>query len=394
MPFAPALLAAATLAAPPLTLERAFEMAVEANPDVVAARLEIPVADAAVRGAGELPNPTVTGSLGPDSPTFSAGLEQKLPFLGQRSTAVRAAEAERRISEAKLAEAVAKARAEVRRVFATALAAQRRVEIASDVAQLGEGLARAARIRLEQGAGSQLDLLQASLAQHRRAQEVVDRGAELEAARAALATALGVVPADFGSLVAPGPASAGLPSMEQLKARAAHHPRLQVLDAERAAALAAADREQATVVPTPAVSLEYERLPDLAPGYGLRAGLSFDLPVLSWNGGAVAGQRAKAKQVEAEREAEWRRVASGLAAAMSKRAAAEAKAERYERDLVPEAQRLAGMSQLAYQEGKAPLTTALQAQLDLADTRDQAAAAAEDAEVAYADLEEVLGEAP
>ncbi|HYV45868.1 MAG TPA: TolC family protein, partial [Myxococcaceae bacterium] len=207
MPLAPVLLAAAALAAPPLTLERALEMAVEANPDVVAARLEIPVAEAAVRGAGELPNPTVTGSVGPDSPTLSAGVEQKLPFLGQRSTAIRAAEAERRISEAKLVEAVAKARAEVRRAFAAALAAQRRVEIASDVAQLGEGLARAARIRLEQGAGSQLDLLQASLAQHRRAQEVVDRRAELEAARAGLATALGVVPADFGSLVAPGPAS-------------------------------------------------------------------------------------------------------------------------------------------------------------------------------------------
>jgi outer membrane protein, heavy metal efflux system len=290
-------------------------------------------------------------------------------------------------------EAVAKARAEARRAFAAALAAQRRVEIASDVAQLGEGLARAARIRLEQGAGSQLDLLQASLAQHRRAQEVIDRRAELEVSRAALAATLGGTPADFGALVAPGALGSGLPAMEQLQARAAHHPRLLVLDAEREAALAA-DREQAAVVPAPALSLEYERLPDMAPGYGVRGGISFDLPVLSWNGGAVAGQRARARQAEAEREATRKRVMAGLSAAVSKRAAAAEKAERYERDLVPEAQRLAGMSQLAYQEGKAPLTTALQAQLDLADTRDQAAAAAQDAEVAEADLEEALGGTP
>src|SRR5262245_63632892 len=121
-----ALLAAAALAAPSLTLERALAMAVEANPDVTAARLEIPVAEAAVRGARELPNPTVTGSYGPDSPIVSVTLEQRLPIFGQHASAVRAAEVERQVAEAKLAEAVAKARAEVRRAFAITFAAQRR----------------------------------------------------------------------------------------------------------------------------------------------------------------------------------------------------------------------------------------------------------------------------
>src|SRR3954469_16558862 len=138
MPFPPALLAAVALAAPSLSLERALAMAVEANPDVVAARLEIPTAEAAVSGARELPNPTLTGSYGPDSPTLSAGVEQRLPIFGQQSSAVRAAEAERQVAGAKLAEAVSKARAEVRRAFATAFAAQQRVEIAADVERLGE----------------------------------------------------------------------------------------------------------------------------------------------------------------------------------------------------------------------------------------------------------------
>jgi outer membrane protein, heavy metal efflux system len=84
MLLSPVLLAAVALAAPPLTLEQALSAAVEANPDVVAARLEIPISDAAVRSAGELPNPTVTGSLGPDSPTLSAGVEQRLPIFGRR----------------------------------------------------------------------------------------------------------------------------------------------------------------------------------------------------------------------------------------------------------------------------------------------------------------------
>src|SRR4051812_33867062 len=109
MPLSPALLAAAVLAAPPLTLDRALATVVEANPDVVAARLELPVAEAAVRGARELPNPTVTGSYGPDSPTLTAGVEQRFPIFGQHASAVQAAEAERQVSEAKLAQALAKA---------------------------------------------------------------------------------------------------------------------------------------------------------------------------------------------------------------------------------------------------------------------------------------------
>src|SRR5690349_13210009 len=110
MGLATVLLAAASVA-PPLSLEQALAIAASSNPEVVAARLELPVSEAAVSAARELPNPTFAGSYGPDSPQVTAGVEQRLPIFGQHGASVRAAEAERRVTGVRLAEASLRARA-------------------------------------------------------------------------------------------------------------------------------------------------------------------------------------------------------------------------------------------------------------------------------------------
>src|SRR5205085_9740844 len=88
------MLALALLLAQPLGLQEAMERARAANPELALARQNVRVAEAGVEAAGQLSNPVLSGSFGPDEPQQSATLEVKAPLLGQRGAAVAAAERE------------------------------------------------------------------------------------------------------------------------------------------------------------------------------------------------------------------------------------------------------------------------------------------------------------
>src|SRR5205823_5830253 len=115
--------------------------------------------------------------------------------------------------------------------------------------------------------------------------------------------------------------------LASLVARVDQHAELQSLSREREAAQARAEVERAAIRPVPDVSLEVEKLSAGNPTIGLRAGLAFDLPILSQNRGKVRQADAQAGVAEAQIAAARQRLQSALRAAFARWQAAAQRAQ-------------------------------------------------------------------
>ncbi len=385
------MLVLAFLVAQPLGLQQALERARAANPELAAARQNVRVAEASVEAAGQLANPTLSGSVGPDEPQQLATLEVKAPILGQRGTAIAAAEREADVQRAGQKLQEVKVLAAVRRSYFGLAAAQLRARLAEDALGLARDLETRIEAKVAAGSAAQLELEQARLLRRRAGQERDDRASALTGAREELARLLreeqpGTLEA--GDPLLPVPPA---PPLEALLQSAGHHPEVESLRRERDAALARADRERAAVRPLPILSLTLEHLQS-TPAIGLRAGLAFDLPLLSWNRGNVHQAQAQAELASMQAQGALQRLRSEVRAAWARWQAAAARARSYADDIVPAAQRLEKMARDAWDLGRAPLLAVLQAETDLNSTRALAADAAAEAQRAFADLEEAAGE--
>lgn len=388
------MLAQLFLLAARLTLADALSRAEAHNPDLVAQRLNLRVAEAGIEAAGQLPNPTVAGSVGPDEPTVFGSIDLKLPLFGQRGTAVAAAERERSVAEIETLTRAVRVRAEVRRAYFAVAAAQAQVALTEDAARLAVQLAALAEQKFKLGAAPRLEVEQASLLQKRAAQDTLDRQAQLTDARQVLATLLGEGPGgeelSADEPILPVPEA---PALADLLARVGRHPEVQLAQSQRDAALARAQRERASVRPLPDVSVAFQRNlnGDGRPYLGLRYGLAFDLPVLSWNGGRVHQETAQASVAEAQGQAALLRLTGEVRAARSRWAAAASRARFYADEFLPAAQRLFEMARQGYELGRAPLFAVLQAQGEVSQARSRSVDAGQEAQRAYADLEEAVG---
>jgi cobalt-zinc-cadmium efflux system outer membrane protein len=379
------------LVAAPLHLAEALEQARARNFDLRASREQVQVFEAAIEAAGQLTNPTLALSKGPDDPTFFATLDVKLPILGQRGTAIAAAERERDVALAERAALELRILVAVRRAYFAVAAAQERASRSEDAVSLARQLAELTARKVQTGTGALLEARQAELAVLRAEQDHALRVAELATAREELGTIVGAPGAEV-EVADPLLPLPDVPPLEALLDRAQRHPEVQSLRRQEDAALARAQRERAAVRPIPDVSIELEKL-STQTALGVRAGLTFDLPILTWNGGRVHEAQAQARVAGVQLAGARRRLQGQIRAARSRWDAAATRARSAAGQVVPAARELVSMARSAWELGRAPLFVVLQAQSDLASAQAQAADAAEAAQRAFADLEEATGEA-
>jgi outer membrane protein TolC len=126
----------------------------------------------------------------------------------------------------------------------------------------------------------------------------------------------------------------------------------------------------------------------------MRFGVTMDLPLLSWSGGAIHRAQLTAQQRAAERQAVVRRLEASAPAARRRFEAAARRARFFKEELVPRARSVEELSRLAHALGKTPLLGVLQAQKDLAADEGDALKAMQQAHEALADLEEAFDGAP
>ncbi len=394
------LFVAIALLAQPLHLADAFARARESSPELAASRESVRAAQAAADAAGALSNPTVAATLGPDVPELTATVDVKLPIF-QRGFAVAAAE---RDVEAAQADAQAKSvatRAAVRRAYAALAAAQERAKLAREAFELSADLEKRADSRVQTGMAPQLEAVQAGLARRRAAQERDDRAAALFGAREELGRLLAAPDASSLEAVDPLYPLPTAQALDELLQRAAQHPEIESFRHQQDAALARATRERAALLPLPDLSLAFEQLhgasPALgisgSPAIGLRLGIAFDLPLLSWNSGKVHEAQAQAQVAAAQVRGALAKHNADLRSAHARWNAAAARAKSFAAEIVPAAIDLVRMAREAWELGRTPLTAVLQAQTELTSARADASDAALSAQQALADMEEAAGEA-
>lgn len=369
-----------------LTLQGARTLADQRNGMLRAARATAESARAAVDSAGQLTNPTASVSYGADDPKLQAGLEVKLPIFGQRGAAVHTAQVNARVASAQVSLEQARLHAGVRRSFSAFWAASQQAQIAAETAQLAGELAHLAAERYRTGGAPELEALQAQLAARRAAHDQEDRRAEAEATRHELEALVGaaVEAVEAPPLVRSAP--------EDLIARSALHPEIQALRLQEESWLSRAHEERLAVLPVPAVNVIAERFTDPSTYWGLRAGVLFDLPLLSWNRGKVREQEANARAANAQAQAARLRLEGAAQAAWARLSAAASRSSFYGGEFLESARKILEMARTGYGIGRTSLVAVLQAQTDLFAARSKAIDSALEAQRGLADLEEAVGE--
>lgn len=386
-----ALLLIATTASAPLTLPEAFARAASRNLALQAARQRVPIAEAGVKTAGMLPNPTVSFSYGEDDPRFIAGLGMHLPFFGQRGASIAAARAQVPVSESEVQARAVQLHASMRRSYYALAAAEAHVQTAEETAGLAQQLANLARVREDAGAGTRLDVQQATLAAKRAASLRDQAAATRDAAQPILNALLGD-PADAAvSVVAELSVPPPPPPLSELLAKMDQHPLVLGPRRERGAAMARLSQARVELRPAPDATLELSTLPGAPGGVGVRGTIAFGAPILSWNQGPVALAEAEADEAAARELAAKADLDSRLRAGLILLQAAVKRAQFTLQDQIPAAQEVEALARVAYKEGKAPLLTVLQAQADVASARNDAIDAVTQAQQALADVEEAAG---
>ncbi len=323
------------LASKTWTLKALVDEAVRNHPEVALARAQYGTAKAAIRTAGESPNPALV--LAPQivtpldwiAGTYGVNIDWTIETAGKRSRRTDVAHQQVRAAACRVVDATWKVRAAVRKALLELFAAERRAALVADSVAKQQELIKMIDARIRAGAVSHLELAQPRLllVQLRIQESDAAKGAAL--ARVSLAEALGMGRAGLEGAKFSFAAFEGVPGKRIAHRRAALTHRADVLAAlaEYAAAEAVLRLEIA------------KQYPDihLSPGYALDGGankwglgINITLPILNQNQGAIGEAEAKRREaaakfnvVQAKVLADCDRAAAGATAARAKLATTE-----------------------------------------------------------------------
>ena len=323
-------LTARHLSAKSWTLHSITEEAWNHHPAIAVARAKYETAVAAVRTAGERPNPAIALSPQIVTPftkwiagTYGVDFDWTFETAGKRSKRLHVAHAQVRAAAANVIDATWTVRSAVRKAFLELYAAEQRAKLLNDAIAQQSELLSALDERIKAGAESRSVTSQARLLQAQMRLQAAESAKLAAVARAALAEALampvrGLDGAQF-SFAAFESAAPSIPGRQ----KALTH-RADVL-----AALASYAAAEETL--RLEIAKQYPDL-HLNPGYSLDAGenkwtlgIGFTLPILNRNQGAIGEAEAKRKEaaatfesVQAKVLAEYDRATATLAAARTK----------------------------------------------------------------------------
>ncbi len=374
-----------------LSLSQAMVLAMDRNPSLRAARLGRAVSAAEIGIARERPNPEVNFEAERETPHYAFGLLLPLELGGKRGRRTAVAQAGADATAAEIARAEIDLRVEVRRAFYEALAAEQRLTLSRELADLAQRARDTAQARLDAGDAPRLELLQSELELARAQNELATHDAERMAARVELNALLGL-PADAATVVRGELGEGVVPDAAAAVARALDASLdLAVLDRRIREAQAKVALARALQVPD--LSLTGTLTQD-APGEfntGYRAGFSLAVPIFTTHRAGVTREESAVAQARAEREATAATTTAAVRAAVARAQALRQQMDRETRDILPRAQQVETMAEDSYRAGQTGLVVLLQTLQTTRDTRLQALETALSFQKAIADLGRAVG---
>jgi cobalt-zinc-cadmium efflux system outer membrane protein len=398
----------------PLTLAAARSLALARNWELLASRAELDLAEAQRLVAGALPNPQLSASLTSSSsdnlapgngPSGSANVSaiglSELVEIGKRGNRIQSSESARSAAQARFEFARASLDAAVIKGYVAALAADAAVRINRASAA---SLARAADIaaaRESAGEISRVERDQVAIAAGRFEADTKSAEAAALQARIALQMLLGVTDpdgkvalADDAEKLRPLGASLAARALEPASTAAEPEARGDVRAAghEAERTLAELKLQKALRIPDPTLEVGWQHDQTLPSPNSFGLGVSFTLPLLSWNKGGVRAAEVARDSALRTVEQTKARARSEVAAARAAYAAAVARRSLVYDQLLPKAESVQQTVAFAYEKGGASLLELLEAERNANDLRLAALGTIAESLSALADLAGALGE--
>ncbi len=374
-----------------LTLGDAITRAAESSPAAVAARMARAIDVAGLDVAGQRPNPDFAFEYDKETPHWAFTGTLPLEISGKRQRRIDVANATLAVTDAQTARINADLRADVRRAYFEAVAAERRITIAQQLEQLATRARDAAQERFQTGAAPRLEALQASLTLAQASNDVGAAQGDATAARAEL-NALLAYPLNAAPALTEPLESAPLPTLEAATQQTlAGNAELAVLQKEIDEARARANLARAMRHPDPSVmgALTYDAPGEFTTGW--RAGANIALPIFTTGKADVAAADATVRRAEADRQARVATITGAVASAISRATAAKQTVDRYLSEILPASQQVEQMADESYRAGQTGLPAYLQTVQAARDVRQRALQAGLDYQHALADLERAMG---
>ena len=377
-----------------ISLPQALSTAMDANPDMAAARQEIGIADGARKQAGLIPNPTISYDVEDTRRSTSqttVTLSQTLELGGKRGARVDVATYGQTAAQLELDRRVNALRAEVVQAFYAALRAQTGLDLAKQSLELTERGLRIVDGRVRAGKSSPVEATRAQVQLAEAKLQV--RRAETEKATAyqQLAQITGSSVTVFDRLDSPTLSPGLPPDAEELLSR---------LDqtAEMRQAVVQIDKSDASLG-----SEKAQRIPDLTVSVGSQydrsvrervntVGLSMPLPLFDRNQGNILSASRRADQARDQRNAVELRLRSETQTAVNQWATAMQEVESYDKTILPSAQQAVETATRGFEMGKFGFIEVLDAQRTLIVARGQYLDSLAEATNARAQVERVYGE--
>jgi cobalt-zinc-cadmium efflux system outer membrane protein len=374
-----------------LSLADALARAADASPAAVAARAARAIDVAGLDVARQRPNPDLAFEYDKETPHWAFTGTLPLEISGKRQRRLDLANATLAVTDAETARINADLRADVRRAYFEAVAAERRITIAQQLEQLATRARDAAQERFQTGAAPRLEALQASLTLAQASNEVGAAQGDATAARAEL-NALLAYPLDAVPALTEPLESAPLPTLEAATQQTlAGNAELHVLQTQIEEARARASLTRAMRRPDPSVmgALTYDAPGEFTTGW--RLGANVALPMFTTGKADVAAADATVHRAEADRDARIAAITGAVASALSRAAAAKRTVDRYLSEILPASQQVEQMADESYRAGQTGLPAYLQTVQAARDVRQRALQAGLDYQHALADLERAMG---
>lgn len=291
-----------------LTLEQAWEMAEDLQPEIAAAKAMVEAAEGRARQAGAFPNPEVivgaqqlplSGNQ-PNEREYVAGVGQTLPFGGRLSTAREVELLDREIRVRGVEVKRREIRKRVHRAYATALYQEKAWQAQSEIHRTAAQAVAAARVRVEVGDTVSDDLARVEMELARAKVERQRAESLREQALVGLAFAIGDATLTVQSLAGTMDAAFEIPALESLVADLSAQPENALADADLRARVARVDLAKAERIPDVKFELLYHRL-EASRADAIDVGWSIPLPLFNRNQGRL--KEARAEQAAAEARA-------------------------------------------------------------------------------------------
>ena len=381
-------------AAAPLTLETALKMALDANPELAAARHELEAIEGTVIQAQVRPNPelaTLVEDTRRATRTTTLQLNHPIELGSKRAARIDAAERGRDAARAELNAKRAEIRAAVTAAFFDTLVAQERLRLAQASVELASRATDAARRRVLAGKVSPIEETKARVAETGVRVELRLAESELATARKRLAGTWGEPTLRFDRVEGDLESLPPLPSRGDLERRIDASPGLARARIEVERRLALAEVERSRRIPNVTVSLGAKRDNELGRDQAI-LGVSIPIPLFDRNQGNLLEALRRADKARDELSAAEIRLGNDLAQAFERLSTARNELESLKADILPGAQSAYEATIRGFELGKFSFLEVLDAQRTLFAAKSQSLRALAEAHRASSEIERILGE--